>query len=281
MPTFATPSPIDLRINIASGSINVDAGAVTDTEVEVEPHNPSRSEDVQAAEGTTVHFADGRLVIDGPEKNDRKWFGRSGSVRVRVNLPEGSNVRVKTASAGLHGSGRFGDTELNTASGDLQVEHVTSLRAECASGDVNCRTVDGDARVSTASGAVTIERVGGNADASSASGDARVGEVGGDLRLSTASGDASVDVAHGSVTGKSASGDLRVGRVERGRVSVDGASGDVFLGVASGTAAWLDVTSLSGDVASQLDQSDQPSDGELTVEIRVRTLSGDVVISRA
>lgn len=280
MPTFATPSPIELRINIASGGVTVDAAAVTETEVEVEPYKAGRSEDVEAAAETTVDFSDGRLLVEGPEKG-RKWFGRSGSVRVRVRLPEGSDVRVKTASADLHGSGRFGDTELNTASGDMHVENVRSLRAECASGDVNCRTVDGDARVSTASGSVMVERVGGNAEASSASGDARLGEVGGDLRLNTASGDASVDVAHGSVTGKTASGDLRVGRVERGQVNVDGASGDVYLGVASGTAAWLDVTSLSGDVASQLDQSDQPSDGEQTVEIRIRTLSGDVVIARA
>lgn len=281
MPTFATPEPIDLRINIPSGSINIDAGSVTETEVEVQPHNSRRSEDVEAAEATTVDFSDGRLVITGPEGKDRKWFGRNGSVQVRVHLPEGSNVRVKTASADLHGSGRWGDTELNTASGDLHVEQVGSLRAECASGDITCRTVDGDARVSTASGAVTVERVGGNADASSASGDARIGEVGGDLRLGTASGDATVDVAHGSVSGKFASGDLRVGRVEQGQVSVDGASGDVYLGVAAGTAAWLDVTSLSGDVSSQLDQSDQPSDGDKTVEIRIRTLSGDVVIARA
>ncbi|GAB3401203.1 DUF4097 family beta strand repeat-containing protein [Flindersiella endophytica] len=280
MPTFATPEPIDLRINIASGGITVEAGAVTETEVEVEPYKPGRSEDVETAEHTTVDFSDGRLVIDGPEKG-RKWFGRSGSVRVRVRLPEGSNVRVKTASADLHGSGRFGNTELNTASGDLHVENVASLRAECASGDINCRTVDGDARVTTASGSVSVERVGGNAEASSASGDARIGEVNGDLRINTASGDAAVEVAHGSVTGKFASGDLRVGRVERGQVHVDGASGDVYLGVATGTAAWLDVTSLSGDVSSQLDQSDQPSDGEQTVEIQIRTLSGDVVIARA
>lgn len=280
MPTFATPEPIDLRVKIGAGSVLIEASERADTEAEVEPMNPNRSEDVELAERTSLDFSDGRLVIETPDA-DRKWFGRNGEVRVRVAMPEGSSVRANTASGDLRGTGRFGDTELNTASGDLTVEHVASLRANCASGDITCRTVDGDARINSASGSIAVDQVAGEAQASTASGDVRLGEVDGDVRLNSASGDATVDVAHGSVTGKTASGDLRIGRVEQGRVSANGASGDVYVGVAPGTAAWLDVTSMSGDVNSRLDQTDQPADGEPTVEIRVRTLSGDVVIARA
>ncbi|WP_020578535.1 DUF4097 family beta strand repeat-containing protein [Actinopolymorpha alba] len=282
MPTFATPEPISLRVKLASGDLTIDASARNETEVEVRPGNPNKSVDVEAAANTLVEHRDGTIVIEAPEDRDRtRWFGSTPSLHIRVALPKGSHLRGSTASADVRATGRLGDVEVNTASGDLRLEEAAALTAQTASGDVIGRQIVGDAKVQTASGDVSIREIHGQAMVSTASGDVQLGQVHSLLRLQTASGDATVDAAHDSVETTTASGDVRIGSVQRGQVAANGASGDIRIGVQKGTAAWLDVSSLSGDVRSALDEADQPGDTEETVEIRARTLSGDITISRA
>ena len=66
-----------------------------------------------------------------------------------------------------------------------------------------------------------------------------------------------------------------------GTTQIDSASGDIWLGVAPGTTAWLEVQSLSGDVTSELQSAGAPDEDAPTVSIQARTLSGDVAIRRA
>jgi hypothetical protein len=69
--------------------------------------------------------------------------------------------------------------------------------------------------------------------------------------------------------------------VRRGIVEVDTASGDVEVGIATGTAAWLDVQALSGRVSSTLEATDTPGHDAETVTIHAHTLSGDITLRRA
>jgi hypothetical protein len=278
MPTFPTPEPITLRLKLNSGEAHLSAGPRTETEVEVLPTNPSHTPDVETAEHTAVHHRDGVVVIEAPD--DRR-FGRTGSVRVRVSLPEGSAIRGSVASADVHVDGQVGAVEMHSASGDLHIDHAGDVTVQTASGDVFCRQVDGEAKVQTASGDLQIATVSGRAQVSTASGDARLDEVIGDLRLQGASGDLQVGTVGGSVEAKTASGDVRIGSVRQGEVSVDAASGDIQVGVAEGTTAWLELSSLSGDVTSALDEADEPGDSQLTVSVPARTLSGNISIVRA
>ncbi|CAN5708361.1 hypothetical protein BH24ACT5_BH24ACT5_24190 [soil metagenome] len=112
-------------------------------------------------------------------------------------------------------------------------------------------------------------------------GDINVTKALGDVQCRTASGDTSIGSVDGSASARAASGDVRIGSVGGGTVEIDSASGDVFVAVADGVAAWLDVHSLSGDVRSELDTSDAPEAGAQFATIRTRTLSGDVAIRRA
>jgi DUF4097 and DUF4098 domain-containing protein YvlB len=278
MPTFPTPEPISLRLRLNSGDVRINAGPRAETEVEVQPSNPSRSADIEAAQHTTVEHQDGVVTIEAPR--DRE-LGRDGSIDVRVSLPEASAVRGAVASADVAADGRLGAVELNSASGDVRLDHTGDLTLQTASGDVFCRRSDGEAKVQTASGDLRIATVTGRAQVSTASGDVRLDEVGGDLRLQAASGDLQIGTVGGSVEVKTASGDVRIAAVRQGDVSADAASGDIQVGIAAGTAAWLDLSSLSGGVHSTLDQSEEPSDSDLTVSVRARTLSGDISIVRA
>jgi len=58
------------------------------------------------------------------------------------------------------------------------------------------------------------------------------------------------------------------------------ASGDIHAGVRQGTAAWLDVHTVSGRVASSLDATSAPADDDRTVRLHLSTVSGDIDLAR-
>jgi len=281
VPTFPTPAPIELRVRLGGGDVDILAEARADTAVDVLPSNPASRADVELADATTVEHRDGVVTVDVPDRRNGWRLGRTGSVTVRVALPEGSAVRVEAASADVKSDGRLGLVEAKTASGDVEIEHAEVLSIKTASGDVVARHADGDATLGTASGEIWLVEVGGDAQLSSASGDVHVGHARGDVGIKTASGDALVDDVEGSVTAKTASGDAELRRVRRGTVAFDTASGDLSIGIAEGTAAWLDVQSLTGNVQTSLDDAEGPVEGGDTVRVRARTISGDVSITRA
>jgi hypothetical protein len=72
-----------------------------------------------------------------------------------------------------------------------------------------------------------------------------------------------------------------VGEVARGSVVLGTATGDLDIGIADGTAAWLDVNTGFGHVRNQLDNATQPDETARTVEVRGRTSYGDITIHRS
>ena len=58
------------------------------------------------------------------------------------------------------------------------------------------------------------------------------------------------------------------------------ASGDVHAGVTNGTAAWLDVHTVSGHVRSGLDAADAPTSDDRKVRLQLSTVSGDIELVR-
>jgi DUF4097 and DUF4098 domain-containing protein YvlB len=282
MPTFDTPEPIAARVDIGAGSVRVSASPRTDTVVEVRPSDETNQTDVHAATQTRIEYAGGRLLVKGPMNRKRSWFSLSSgpSLDVSIELPEGSELDA-SSWADLDCEGRLGDVRINNAVGDLRIEQTAGLRAKTASGDIIVNRVEGHADLNSSSGDIRIGRVDGNAVLKTASGDLAVGDVTGELRLNTASGDIDVDRALASVTAKTASGHVRVGEVVSGSVALHTGDGEVEVGIRKGTAVWLDVRSTSGTVRSSLEAADGPGEAEQTVEIRARTLSGDIVVRRA
>ncbi|MFI1284382.1 hypothetical protein ACH4U5_27185, partial [Streptomyces sp. NPDC020858] len=106
MQKFDTPAPIATVLDIPAGRIRFIAADRADTTVEVLPANASNGRDVKAAEQTTVAYGEGVLRIEAaPAKN--RILGNSGSVEVTVQLPAGSRIDAKTASAEFRGVGRL------------------------------------------------------------------------------------------------------------------------------------------------------------------------------
>jgi DUF4097 and DUF4098 domain-containing protein YvlB len=103
----------------------------------------------------------------------------------------------------------------------------------------------------------------------------------GALRVSNANGDIEVRRAEDSVTATTAHGTVRVADVARGTVQLETSYGAIDLGIREGTAAWLDVSSQSGQVRNALTASGAPGPADDTVQVRARTRFGTIDIRRA
>ncbi|MCX5052417.1 MULTISPECIES: DUF4097 family beta strand repeat-containing protein [unclassified Streptomyces] len=175
MQKFDTPAPISAVLDIPAGRIQFIAADRADTTVEVLPANPSKTRDVQAAEQTTVAYADGVLRIHTPELKNQ-LFGPSGSLEVSVQLPAGSRIEARTASCELRGVGRLGDVAFDGAYRRIKIDEAASLRLTAVDGDVEVGRLGGPANISTARGDIRItEAVRGAVVLTTQSGDITVG----------------------------------------------------------------------------------------------------------
>jgi hypothetical protein len=281
MPTFPTPGPVAATIDVVAGDVRITAGDRDTTVVQVRPSDASNPDDLKAAGMTHVDHADAQILVKAPRL--RSWLSRhgGGSIEVTIELPAGSDVHGVADLADFHCQGPLGTCRIKTGAGQVRLERAGTVRVKSGAGDVSVDHATGPAEVATGSGDVRLGAVEGHAVVKSANGDAWVGTAGGDLRVSTAKGSVSVDRAQASIGAKSAYGDLRVGEAVRGSVVLQTHAGDVEVGIADGTAAYLDVSATAGSVVNELDAADAPGPSAQTVEVRARTSVGDVVIRRA
>jgi hypothetical protein len=280
MPVFPTPEPIAATIDVSVADVRIVAGERAETTVEVHPADPADTEDVKAVARTRVEFADGELLVKGPKYVTKLW-GKAGALHVTVELPAGSRIRATAAMGDFHVGGRIGDSRFKTSVGDIHLDEAARLEASTATGDVTVGRATGHAEVHTGSGELRIREIDGTAVLKNSNGETRVGEVTGDLRVNTANGDILVDLAHTGVLAKTAAGDIRVGEVVRDRVVLETAVGEIEVGIREGSAAWLELNSLTGTVRNTLSATDGPGGSTETVEVKAHTYTGDIVIRRA
>ncbi|MEV0718906.1 DUF4097 family beta strand repeat-containing protein [Asanoa sp. NPDC050611] len=280
MPTYPTPTPIDVEISLIVGHVRITAGDRDTTEVAVRPAN-SASKSIKLAEETQVAYADGRLTVRTP-KNLSRWFiGKTGLIDVEIAVPAGSRLAGSTDAGDLHVVGTLGDTRYKSGFGALRLAGTGRLRLDTGAGDVTVDRVAGDAEVTTGTGRVHLDKVDGTTVVKNSSGETLIGEAGGTVRANGANGSIEVGRAAGGATLKTANGSLRVRSAVRGQVSLDTAAGSIEVGIPTGTAAWLDLDVKNGAVRNTLDGASGPAETDEKVEIRARTYFGNVSISRA
>jgi hypothetical protein len=283
MPTFDTPEPVSVTIEIAMGDVKLVAGDRVDTVVDVRPTDPASERDVKAAEETRVDFTGGRLLVRaGPQASQlRSLFRRTGSVDVAIALPSGSGVRGSAAWGTFGGEGRLGECRLHTDYGAVRLTETGPLTVSVTYGEVTVARVTGDVEVQADSGDVRIDRVDGAAAVRTGNGACRIGEITGDLRVDGMHGGIQVDRAGAGVRAKTAYGSLRIGEVTRGSVTLTTASGEIEIGLRQGSAALLDVSTIAGRFRNLLDTVDGPDGADETVEVYARTQDGDIVVRRS
>ncbi|MFF3862596.1 DUF4097 family beta strand repeat-containing protein [Streptomyces sp. NPDC002209] len=155
MQKFDTPAGSSTVVDIPAGRIRFIAADRDNTTVEILPADASKSRDVKAAQDTTVTYIDGVLRIEAaPAKN--RVLGSSGSVELTVQLPAGSRVEAKTASAEFQCVGRLGDVAFEGAQATVTIDEAASARLTLMSGDVSVGRLNGDAQISTQKGDLHI-----------------------------------------------------------------------------------------------------------------------------
>ena len=265
--TFQT-GPARLKVRNPSGDVRVETADTDETTVELVPLNDSdATRDTIARASLAARGGHVEVEIEG-----RSWSLSLGSlgitspkVGVRITCPHGSGLECNTASADVETIGRLGEVQVKTASGDSRLDRV-----------------EGPLELRTASGDVTVEQAGGRASVHSVSGDVLVRSALAGLAVNSVSGDVTVNDVVGELTVGSVSGDQLVRAAGPGDIALKAVSGDVLVAVRRGLRVRLDVNSVSGSIGSDLEVSDTPSssDGPET-NLRVRTVSGDVRISRS
>lgn len=284
MRTFETDQPVVVALAFSHGTVHVIASDRTDTVVAVNPTDRDLPADVEAVGKTAVDLADGTLSVRMPKPGGIAapviGWKRSGSIDVTIELPEGSSLRADTGVASFRCDGRLADVDVKTGVGDVRLDRTGTLRVRSGGGHVGVEQASGRADIVTA-GDMTIGVVAGDAEVKNLVGTTWIGRVGGTVRVRSASGDVTVADAGSDVTVKTANGSIRLGRVARGSVTIETAFGGLEIGVAEGTAAWIDATSRCGRVHNDLTATDDPEPSDETVQVRARTAFGDVLIARA
>jgi DUF4097 and DUF4098 domain-containing protein YvlB len=282
MPTFDTPDPIFAVVELGYGFVRINASDRADTVVDVIPSDESDSADEKTAEQTRVEYSNGRLLVKAPKHKYRWWsFGTGPSVMVTIDLPTGSRIAVDGAAADVRCEGHFGEAKIDSSYGEIWLDRADRVRLHSGYGGITVARSAGHSDIATSGGEVRIDEINGSGVVKNAHGGITVGQVTGDLRLSTASGDITIDRTLATVAAKTAYGGVRIGEVVRGTVVAETSYGRLEIGVAPGTAAWLDVSTQYGRVDSSLEASAGPAESDETAEVRARTSYGDIVIRRA
>jgi hypothetical protein len=243
MSTQQFTTPSPIRLEITVAAGKLDVETVDGHESTVTIDGSQKALDTMH-----VELVGDRLVVEQRRKSLIGFLDRlDDSLRVQARVPLGSGVQITTASGDAALDGSFGAVQMKSASGGLAVTG----------------SVDG-ATVKTVSGSV------------------RVPHVAGDLDVRTVSGHVAAESVDGSVSVKSVSANVRVGSLRQGQVDVQSVSGDVDLGIPSGTSVDVDAGSASGTLISEVPLSDAPG-GEPgpTVVIRSNTVSGGFHLFRA
>jgi DUF4097 and DUF4098 domain-containing protein YvlB len=190
------------------------------------------------------------------EKGDEPSVGPdgveiTGSGKVAVRCPAGTDVVVGTGSGNVELNGRLGDARVTTGSGTIQVEEVRALDARTGSGDVEVEECGERCRLKTGSGKVRVGRA-GEAD------------------LATGSGSVEAELVTGAHI-KTGSGSVEVGLAQAGGVDVKAHSGSVTVSVPAGLRPATSLRASSGKVRCDCDEGEEG-------EIRVKVGSGSIAV---
>jgi DUF4097 and DUF4098 domain-containing protein YvlB len=244
---FTVGDRAEITVEVAAGSVEVRVGTPGEIRVTV-GGNDDLWEIDQVGDAVAV-------------RPRSRWRGRSA--RMTIDVPRGTGVEVRTASADVTLTGELGVTRVRTASGNVRAAVVAELDVSTASGDIRVHGVGHDTSAASVSGALEVNEVGGRLSATTASGDVRVRHLTGDLEIGTTSGDVRIDHFGGA------------------EASIRSVSGDVELGLPSGIRVEPDLSTVSG--RTRLPDRAGPAaatEPRRTVRLLIKTVSGNITLGR-
>ena len=146
--TFETAGPVRLHVENEAGLVSISARETATTVVSLEADTPAAEELVEHS-AVECRSSAGRHVVAVKIPSLRgKRFLRRDAVTVRVEVPEGSDVKVLVGSADVEITGSINTADLVSSSGDISTDDVAAdAAAKTASGDITIGAVGGHLRV--------------------------------------------------------------------------------------------------------------------------------------
>lgn len=267
---FETPHPVHLFTEIGKGSVAVTATETTETHVEIVGRD---------ADLVDVRQDGSQVSVVAPRQRGG-FFGGDNRLDVAITVPTGSQLAVKTGSADITVTGTVGTAQIKSGSGDVEVDRAEGpLLVETGSGDIRVEEAREAVKAKSGSGDVLVVDAAATLQVSTGSGDVQLWTTRAPVVVKTGSGDVKVGDAGTDVSMTTGSGDLVVSTARRGRMTAKGASGDVHVGIPAGVPVWTDVSTVSGEIRSNLHGAGQPEEGADHVEVRAKVVSGDIVLT--
>ena len=135
---FHTPGPVILYVENGSGTVAITAGDTEESTVDVTGRD---------ADEVTVTEDNGHLSVVAP-KGRAGFFQGDSALHLRISVPTGSEMLVKTGSADITVDGTVGATQVKTGSGEVRLDQLSGpAQVETGSGDVTIDTAHAELRI--------------------------------------------------------------------------------------------------------------------------------------
>jgi DUF4097 and DUF4098 domain-containing protein YvlB len=266
---FQTPQPVSLYVEIGKGTVRVDATETTETHVQVTGRD---------ADQVRVEQSGDQITVAAPQRTG--FLSGDSRLDVAVTIPTHSDLAVKTGSADITVDGTLGSGKVKSGSGDVQLDTFGGpALVDTGSGDIRLDEARAELRIKSGSGSVNLGSAASAVAVSTGSGDVEIGSAAGPTVVKTGSGDLKIVEARNDISLTTGSGDFLIGTAQRGRLTAKGASGDVRVGIPAGVPVWTDLSTLSGEIHSSLRGAGEPREGADHVELRAKTVSGDILLT--
>lgn len=215
---FQVGSGADLAVHNFAGRVTVRAG--DEPEIRMRAFKHGRQSAIEQTRIETSQDGDRITIRTVHDDTGSLRFNRSvGSVDYDISVPRGCRVSVKVVSANVAVSGTGAEVNVESVSGDLEIETTQNCSVSTVSGDLKARSVDGVLTLRTTSGDATI----------------RVSSIR-SLNYHSVSGDLTIETP------------LTAGEHYFGKT----VSGDLTFIVPPTSGATIQMKSVSGDVVSEL-----------------------------
>ncbi|KZE17175.1 DUF4097 domain-containing protein [Brevibacterium casei] len=268
-----------VTIDVPAAALLVTASDRADVDVTIEPSNPDRSADREAAERITVTETENGIAVTGEK---RLLLGANGSADVRLAVPAGTDLEATISAGAVRLRGHLGAVRLKISAGDVTGDTMVSIRAKVSHGSIALAEVADGADLQLSSGEAEIGRIGGGETRiKSGHGSIRIDDFAGSAELITATGGIALGEVDGDVSATSGHGTVRVSRARGGRLELGSNFGGIDVAVAPGAPVWIDADSKRGVVRTDLESDAGPLGDEKPVEVHAHTKFGDIAIDRA
>lgn len=256
---FTVDGPVAAVVRMPNGRVEVARSADGTATASVEPLAPDDAASAQLAAGSVIRLKGDTLEVTVPEARRTQ---RGGSVLVTLGLPASSRLRATAGALTLSVRDGLDHLDARIGSGSVDVDRTErALVVRAGQVDVSVEHA-GSLSVTTGQGAL------------------RAGSVG-DAAFRAAQGEVELGRTHGAVAVAGAAVSLVVRAAGPGSIRFQAAAGGAEIGVVAGTTVQLDLSSGTGDVRCDLPPDDGSGDGADRLRLRLRSATGDLLVTPA